>query len=1557
MKKTEKTLLPLDEVDFGGRRLVIEKVIGSGLTSEVYKGRLIEDESRQITVAVKAMKPLEFAAAKQAFRTEMVTLPLMRDYEAQVNKEQGLKERAVPEYYGSSECQGNPYFVMEFIQGRQIPDLLGEFGRQGEERLPELQALTAGWHLFRTLDILHTRLKKTYIDLKFENLWWVGDMETGRLMLSDFGTLEELDAEGRGVRRDVLLAGVYLCKMLTGYMPNYSLGRLKGLLEQQMLVDSISWGAQELLKELLIEGVEENEPTMLEESNPIKFRQAASVAIELHSLVTMWRMPEDRLKSFALQLLDQATAPADELEKPQDAEKARAMLDVIRFRHGETQEVKDSIKRVEEILEQSGYLARGQALFEGQSYGKAQQVFRQGIRFSKTPAILRRWSYLADIGIEIPAAQFNGIVRKEAKAAVALMTDGDYYAALTRLDELLPDLKAAGLDWLRAECRMQLALVKAEHSQLTNDYAATAAAYREAIAHLKQLPEADQRLIRRRELGDLRPLAEEFEALDRSKGESSRKMKEAIQALRSRDLAQVTNLANQAMNLDRESPENQYQLLGLVIEALKLNEYEAAGELAWTGLRLPRPNPHFHPAAVLAGHLAAAELALVSADQGQFERRFREARALSQDKKILEAVKWDYLLDRAERWAEKTEDEDFLVTLAELAKAVAPDLEAGMRNSAETIKKKKSRLLRQKVDSLETEARALLTLLRLDDPRRSIQFVSEWNQTTLLSYLEKQIPRLKESEVLVMEAVKLSDSIGYKQGELAELKAQLVEQLQDNDKQQAEAQAELDEARNAIRQEIELASSEIKRLEQSKPEVIAEEQERRDIRLEEKLRGLIILCSRYLARTDVKDQFVLVELNKAIGRLDRLGIRGWRSLQQTAENRQEAIKTAFAEADTLFEAGRSDEAALHLESLSPAYGNSLEWRELDAKVKNALLWQTWQVDREAFLSSTNFDPFLLADLRQKWLPLAVELPLPYRQDSAAEGYLERLRQSLSQALQRGIANARTPDYLTLIKRLYEVEMTSRAVSEKLHKEAEGDWNGQKFLNKVMKAAVTEGGVAVAAVVNAAPSPVDLDAALQQLTPEAWRRAEVVIVPPKPKKGKPPSWQRVGLPLAAVFLILAVVVISVFLFNRFGIIGGPDPTSTIPVVAAASRPTATPTSTQTPTATATATTTATASPSATPTPTATLLPEVSSPEESAFSLADPTVLSPLAPVTGRHFWLLSLADAELSVPLDNIQVWQTTLPDDGGTGEAQPEIGDYNYLTELQEELTIRWTLDKYFNEGLYLLYVLDTIDHSAGTQQFSVLLNDRPVEPFRGVSQVIFNDRGTGQESHDWLMIGAYEVDLGQTLRVETVVQPRIDQPFAAPYLLVVQANDQEQVMLNALPDAASEGRPLYSLLDNRHHAFFVSDGTEGRWISGFEAILPQTQSNPSAWSGENLSNSLMQGRDLGFRFDWLPIGRLPTGEYELRVWIPPGSVGNGWVEFELFADGEEVARNAPAEINLAQAGEGWVTLGPWSLEQEAAVTVRLISMSARNQEMTPDFTAANLIYDAVALLQIREAE
>ena len=665
------TLLPLGKtLDHDGQSLHIIRRVGSGLTGEVFEAELTTFEKpAPIRVAVKAMRALEFPMAREKFLEESETLAFLMHLEDEVNEEQKTNLKIAPVYYGRGEYEGIPYLIQEFIEGKTIPDLL-----PNSHKFSEKQALVIAWHLFRTLRILHNRLKKTYIDLKFENLWWVEnpDIESeGQLKVTDFGTLEEIsstDKQQRGVQRDLLLGAVFLIKMTTGFTPDYSLGILR---EKRETIDTkinesgTSWGTRQLLKRLLHRNPE------------IRIKTAKEIETELRILVDRWVKPVENSLEIARKLLEraeEAQQKADELKEPLSKEGvryanlARAVFDIVAMR-SEDLDLSFDLERVNVILDKSGYLDRGRALLLGRSYSLAKQVFQEGMEWNEESAILRRWAYLAEVGEEVSPTIFEANQDK-AFEAIGALNQGSWQEAKMRLGDL-EVLSSQGLKFLNAECGLFSKIGKAENAKQEGLFEQAAISYREAEEYLLKLPEFYIRFICDVEIGDLKNLAFDMDA----HLEEGKKFQQAMQLLsdvkqsietgnRSAALEQAKQTTKQLQLLGRSS-EARSELTQMAVIALQRKDYHTAfgiAQIIWARMEI---DPERNGDLQFSKSLSNADMNLGKSDLSEFRKNMLSAISyMGDDDFYIDCV--NDLVVKAESIGLQGEKADLLETVADI---------------------------------------------------------------------------------------------------------------------------------------------------------------------------------------------------------------------------------------------------------------------------------------------------------------------------------------------------------------------------------------------------------------------------------------------------------------------------------------------------------------------------------------------------------------------------------------------------------------------------------------------------------------------------------------------------------------------------------------------------------------------------------------------------------------------------------------------------------------------------------------------------------------------------
>lgn len=1599
-------LLPQATIPFQGRSLRIDRLVGSGATSEVYQG-VLPDEPDQPTVAVKAMKPLEFAGARAFFLGEALTLAQLPNRERETNNDRGLPDdfHVAPAYFGSDKYRDDgggevDFLVMAWIGGRQLPDLLAE---SPDGRLPEAQALTTGFHLYRTLDLLHTTLRKSYIDLKFENLWWDGPPDGGQLRMTDFGTLEDIqEGNDRGVRRDLLVAATYLCKLLTGYMPHHTAGELREAAVPLIQRADISWGARQLLSRLLHPNADERPRTAADVLTPDKSPAAGGPdltgLIGLTDLVDYWRRSPQSLITVKDRAWERGRA-AEGNERLKWLGRARAALDIWADRGSadDAARIAQEAAQLDELLQQSGLLDRGRALFNAGTYSQAESLFTQGRGQSYEPAriaLFRRWAYLAQIGLD-PKAVLSAEHRQDLIRVVDQLGRREWDAAARQLAELRPALgQAAAFQRLEADLALYHALDRA--AQDTGDYDAAVSAYDDALAALDRLPQKERDDIVRDETGKLLPERDRLAALAAERAGRSAGAKLMAEAAAHLDAAHLD-----AAELDEDRATRAFvaarralivepfdldarrrELAGLIDRALSGGKYDLAAALAAAGLEGRGDAPQLRDRARLAGALRDAESAFDRGDTAGFVARVDTIARLPGGPKRLAA-----LLGRTGEQAKEDNDAGLLRALAGLPLLTADRadltdradaIDRNWRDDSDRRAAAQRDRLRPVVDNLLSEAERCLYLADPAGGAGRPDF-SGWGLETYLAYLNNRRAALQQAADHAQQAQTRAREIDHRVNE-AEALLKRVQwargKLQADDAAAQTAQTrDSQQAINTRQQLAEMAAALVAPIGSAGAPSDAAAQA-------DNARNLLLGGRWYLTAVDPADAEVALWAEQAAARLDYLGPDGWAELQQAAGERLSAFQAAFARAEAAFEAGQTVDAENGQPLTAPLalYGGAPRYAAFVEKWGRGVEWQRVG---DSFQSrpADRYQPDTLAVLRG-WLPLA--LPPAFWERSPAAGWLAATTAAAAAAAARSMAVVRQPyaqptgphydshgqfaaarpaaagpaAYLDTLKWWFDAAATER-VADPGRRDAGAPatdrpaWSAPAFLSAAAAAALAGDAAALGHAITAGPPP-DVGRALAELTPEAWRQAVEAqrrpeFVPPAPR----PRWLPYALTGAALAVLLLLGGLGYVFRDRLGLAGLLDGTPTADAAALAANATATaaaalaalpptltppPTAPPTPLVTPTLTPTLTLTPTATPTATATPPP----PEASGFFVSDPAQLPLAAPVSGATLWLMP-PDADSAQPRPEAGLWQTAT---------DPILGDISYIEDFSSPVSLGWIHDQPLAEGLYQLYVIDTTVQSLGAQTFEVMLDDQPVEPTRGVRDVIFDCyEACGQREPTWLPIGAYTVASGQRLSVRAVADPARGGSFAAPWLLVARLGDRERALLEALP-APDQGRPLVVLLDDDRLQVYNSgeDGafgfTDSRWPAQQEAA------DPPVWNGRHRPATLDPTQDYGLRAEWLPLGRLRAGEYQLYAYVPAG--GNALVNYAVVVNGEPVEDIITSTEQRHFAG-GWVDLGTWTVPEEAGVSVWATALKTEIVARYAGEASWVIGADAVALFRVGE--
>jgi serine/threonine protein kinase len=1581
----QNSLLPIGQmISHRENRLEIVKRLGSGLTAEVYQAKWWKAEHTEpIDVAIKAMRTLEFPETRAKFIQERDALRDLNHFEEKASDTQELSLKTAATYYDHGEYEGVPYILMELISGKRVEELLGM-----GQNFPEKQALVIGWQLYWLLEIMHEGLKKTYIDLKYENLWWVDAASSwgGQLKMTDFGTLE--DVRERGIRRDILQGAVYLCKVSIGFTPDVSLGILRQNPTHDLDKSNLSWGFLRVLRRLL-------------HRNPDKrFTSAQEVADELRTLVDFWSLPSESVLLSAQKNIEKAETASRESGSRKTAISetgrraaivARSALEIIskRLENGEFSEnittkqvLNGLLELVNKILEASGYFLSGRGYLLGGSYGSAREKFEGGMDWENQSALFRRWAYLAQIGESVGSSAFEANQEKALEALDALNRER-WDESIERLEKLKDGLDSPGLAYMRSECRLFQLIAQAEQDKSRGEYRASEKAYRDAAklwdGLLRGEKDDNGKLILapiptsysdplKDEIGDLQNLA--FDMMQFAKdADIEFEIKEKLKSYLAADfiLEDIDEMRGFIRSHWSHYPMFDF-MHQLVLTTLDKKMYLEAFSIAQTVLGFGPPADNAFGITRAGWDLALLDLqvtkALEAADRAlRLNDTIGFANALDSlpsDPNIHPAFMavWKDLSQKAERSGRARNDSDLLLSLAAFyAKSGDQTGSEELRQKAEQILENRREEYHSRIDRLITDAESLLQLGK-DSPealRRNLEHIGNMEAplSRILLWQQDSQARLEQAHHLTDQALKISRWDGYHQTEI-----NLVQKQVESDALQIEHGVDLYSRnwRRSYQNKLSFLDQQWGKLETRQSQIESEIGLSGDEAVQktvvtgwvDDLLGFMYSCYATLvtvqsgvpgetetesldtgsaAIVDTTPIEVLIEKAK-IG-LNRMGVESWKLISEESQAQYQKASTSFEKATDAFNAGKLEEAAGLITRLEDEWPQSLELKKLSWDVILIQDWRTWQAQNQELLKNGKPDPALLKKVREY---LALGLPEIYWSESAAAEYLPLAQQNAFDEVSCQPKYVES-DYVLKLREWLNSIRTSRIASG-ISSAEQPHWKVSSWLRDVYLARRANKTDKLRALGERIPAGVELDLALSGLDESIWK----AVVEKEQKKE---FWRKLALISGSGVSLLALLGVACGLAYQTN----STPLNNILFGTATNTLTFTPTIT--PTHTITPTLTDTPIPTLTPTP----IPE------SGYLVPDVLSLYPVIPLPKKATaWVLN---PETGGALDQT-VWETAKSSD-------PAADGMPFFFTNTGGLEATWNMDQPFQQdGQYLLYFIDTVDKSGGygTQHFDVRVDGVDIQPMRGSTDLILNTRGAGQKTDDWLPLGLFKFKQGQTLSVLASIPLFTAEQksaglafFAYSRVLVIQLPDAQAQILNGLP----KDRTLVGFLDNLRA--IVLNGADGKLLATKYQGLPFVDDSVQSWGNEfrflnadELKTVITPdaGGRQKVRIEWLPAGRLSEGDYELWVWTPAqhaGAVGR-YNLYKLLMTGElALLGRSGGEPVFSQADHpgAWYSLGKWRLDEESPVVV-FFDVDVRDAVNA----GKEIGYDLVALVKVK---
>lgn len=1013
----KNTLIPEGIViDIQGNPLEIIKRIGEGYTAEVYKASYTLSTG-QVMVAVKAMKPSTLQDAGKRFEDESSVLFLLNHEEERAIDSKFI--RVVPKnyYFGEYGKQEQiPYIVMEYIQGKDIPSLL----KNG--RLSEEQSLHIGWYFFRFLNMLHTKLQRSYVDLKFDDLWWVegeGDNK-GMLKVMDLGSLEELksltpDKQSAKIRRDLLLASIYLFAMLTGKKPNYSSGELRekpAQITKWIDESDLTWGTKHILRRLL-------------HWNPeFRYKTAESIENDLRFLSACWDSDIPSLQEICSKRIQPLNGKTDlSSAEIENLTITKGGIDILIHKQHYPDDITRKLKEwVDILVEENEYLDRGQKLAKGRSYAEAREILRRGMEFGEYPAILRRWGYISE-ALSLSTTDEAQRLWPQYEQAVGVHNSSHYLHALELWKELLNGPATEIIGFLIADTQMYHHYSEAINKQNLGAYQDAASNFRSALEYCRKLRPEDQRFIQQHEIGDFLQMAQEAERMEQSEG-ISRKLLEEARSLTPLDHSRAITLLNEAYEANPASSELPGMIRDTLSSLIMQRKYADTEEWCTLAERLPQIDDELRSVVMKANGLRRSEQFLFWRRGPSLVTELREVWASSTLKIDIK----DQILGLIERvWEspillEQNETLDGFSLLCHDMEEY--QLETRFKDKAEANR-------RAEQESANHFANILLSkgwgLLDFEDPAFLKTWILQQPAVVCVSMMENNELRLKKAKQILAELESRSGYSEKNQTLISQFKEAVLERESLFAAWRTGTDGDAGNPPSPQKDDLLVKWAKIQRVEVG---VVAAQESGIDNASSESLKNFLSTqlisfirqCWQYLGSVSRDDIEVKGLLTLAIKEMDKLDGSSWQAMYRVTHEDIESARAILSDARKLAEEGKTTEAAEKLFTVEGMAALIPEFAEVKVYVLQGLVFSKWLELNEQELDMGNGSSAVLRAIREY---ITNGLPLTYISKSKVESYLFRIWGKALKTLEKEMQTPYQESYLGALKKMYEIDATCR----------------------------------------------------------------------------------------------------------------------------------------------------------------------------------------------------------------------------------------------------------------------------------------------------------------------------------------------------------------------------------------------------------------------------------------------------------------------------------------------------------------------------------------------------
>ncbi len=392
----------------------IIRYLGEGRTAYVYQ--VLDQKGRHL--ALKVMHTDLNKEMQDMFKGERNNLRHLTSYLS------AFDEHLTPQFYDDFDISSDEEFIaQELVQGEQIVNLEKSSGAISEKTgtiIVEKFALV--------LQVLHENMRKTYSDMKYQNIWWLEDEQSIRV--TDWNVIDDFTDEG--MKRDLLKFATYAARIFVGQMPRTQGNLITEDIRKNPNWEKLSFGTQHFLRKAL-------------HTNPkYRYQSAKEMREDLVLLTQAWSWDRNELVKSLLEYLDEAESEDERKIALAHYQRAKMLLEIAnateryRLRPGDKDEYAHRINRG---ISGTDFIAIGLEFYASTDYKRALENFEAGYKKgSGDIALYRRWRDLGKMAISVGEefAQYSKIMHD---AVIELNKEN--YSAAVRLFEVASKLDAS----------------------------------------------------------------------------------------------------------------------------------------------------------------------------------------------------------------------------------------------------------------------------------------------------------------------------------------------------------------------------------------------------------------------------------------------------------------------------------------------------------------------------------------------------------------------------------------------------------------------------------------------------------------------------------------------------------------------------------------------------------------------------------------------------------------------------------------------------------------------------------------------------------------------------------------------------------------------------------------------------------------------------------------------------------------------------------------------------------------------------------------------------------